>query len=65
MPSIVARTSTHAFINAAFPFIEEITERGVEMAIQMNPAIANGAQTHRGELHNISRLIPDANTRKP
>ncbi len=65
MPSVVARTSTHAFINAAFPFIQEITNRGAESAIQVNPAIAHGVQTHRGELRNILRLIPDTKASEP
>jgi alanine dehydrogenase len=58
MPSVVARTSTHAFINAAFPFIQEMANRGVETAIQENQAIAHGVLTHRGELRNLLRLIP-------
>ena len=53
MPSVVARTSTHAFINAAFPFILEMANKGVETAIEENPAIERGVMTHRGELRNL------------
>jgi alanine dehydrogenase len=59
MPSVVARTSTHAFINAAFPFILEMANHGVETALQENPAIAHGVLTHHGELRNMLRLIPN------
>jgi alanine dehydrogenase len=56
IPSIVARTSTHAFLNAAFPFILEIANRGPDEAIAANPAIERGVAVHRGELRNITRL---------
>ncbi len=54
--SIVARTATNGLSNAAFPFIEEIVEHGIDQAIQNNPAIARAINTHQGELHNLSRL---------
>ena len=58
MPSVVARSATHAYINAAFPFIQEIADKGIRQAIADNPAIARGAGTYRGEIHNISSLSP-------
>lgn len=57
IPSVVARTSTHAFVNAAFPYILEIANRGVEAAIADNPAIQRGASVYKGELR-LSRLAP-------
>jgi alanine dehydrogenase len=56
MPSIVARTATHAFLNAAFPFIFEIANKGVENAISDNPSLNLGVGTYRGEITNISTL---------
>lgn len=56
MSSIVARTATHAYLNAAFPYIQEIVNLGVESAIQANPAIEKGLGTYRGEIRNISTL---------
>lgn len=56
IPSVVARTSTHAFLNAAYPFIVEIVTKGVDAAIEDNPAIQRGTAVHRGKLMNISRL---------
>lgn len=58
IPSVVARTSTYAFINAAFPYILEITNKGIETAIEDNQAIQHGVAVYRGKLHNISRLRP-------
>lgn len=56
MPSIVARTSTYAFLNAAFPFIQELANKGIEKAIAENRAIEHGIATHQGELRHLSHL---------
>lgn len=58
IPSVVARTSTHAYINAALPFILEIANIGVEAAIANNPAIETGIDTHNGQLVHLSRPSP-------
>lgn len=59
IPSIVARTSTYAFLNAAFPFIVEIANKGADKAIADSPAIERGVAVQRGELRNITRLNPN------
>jgi len=58
IPSVVARTSTYAFLNAAMPFIEEIVEKGVDRAIAENPAIEHGVGTYQGKVRHISSLSP-------
>jgi alanine dehydrogenase len=58
MPSVVARTATHAFLNAAFPFILEIVDQGIDAAIQNNPAIEKGLGTYQGKIYHISSLSP-------
>jgi alanine dehydrogenase len=58
MPSAVARTSTYAFLNAAIPFIQELVTKGIDQAIEENPAIAHGVGTHQGEIRQISSLSP-------
>jgi len=58
IPAVVARTSTYAFVNAAFPYIEEIACKGVEAAVAENVAIEAGAVVLKGELRNVSRLSP-------
>jgi alanine dehydrogenase len=59
MGSAVARTSTYAFLNAAFPFIKEVAEKGSEAAIEENPAIETGAIIYKGELRRLPRLKND------
>jgi alanine dehydrogenase len=56
MPGVVARTATHAFVNAAVPYIEEIANKGVAKAILDNEAIAKAVNTHNGELVHLSLL---------
>jgi len=56
LPGVVARTSTHAFVNAAMPYILEITGSGVEQAMQESGAIRSGVVTHKGEFHQTRRF---------
>ena len=60
MPSVVARTATHAFLAAAFPFILEIANKGITAVIADNPAIKRGICIYKGEIRNISNLSPPA-----
>jgi alanine dehydrogenase len=62
MPGVVARTSTHAFINAAFPYIQELANRGIDLAIAENPAIEKGVNTYQGKIVHLSRLSPTETT---
>jgi alanine dehydrogenase len=52
MPSVVARTATHAFNNAAWPYIQEVTRLGIDAALAANPALARGVNTRHGEIVN-------------
>lgn len=54
IPGIVARTSTHAYITAALPFILEITDTGVENAIYKHSALERAVETHHGQITNYS-----------
>ena len=56
--SVVARTATYAYLNAAFPFILELVEKGIDDAIIENPAIERGVGTHKGQIRHISSLSP-------
>ncbi len=56
MPGVVARTATHAFVNAAMPFIMEIAEKGIEQAMKQNPAIDSAVNTHSGKPRHLSLL---------
>ena len=61
MPGVVARTATHAFVNAAMPYIEEIAGVGVEEALKRYPAIAKAVNTHMGELVHLRLLSSGGN----
>jgi alanine dehydrogenase len=56
MPGVVARTATHAFVNAAMPYIEEIANKGVANVIRENEAISKAVNTHNGELVHLTLL---------
>ncbi len=55
VPSLVARTSTHAFVNAAMPYILDVARLGAERAMTQIPAIEIAMNTHQGELRHIHR----------
>lgn len=56
LPGGVARTATHAYLNAAWPYIREVATRGVESAVADDPALAGAVVTWRGEPRNV-RLV--------
>lgn len=58
MPGVVARTATHALINSAFPYIQEIANKGIETAIAENPALEASINTHRGKIIHLPRFTP-------
>jgi alanine dehydrogenase len=50
MPGVVARTATHAFVNAAMPYIMQIADLGSAGAIAQNPGIEKAVNTFDGKL---------------
>jgi alanine dehydrogenase len=46
----------HAFFNAAFPYILEIVNKGVDRAIAENPALAKSVNTHKGKIFELNLL---------
>jgi alanine dehydrogenase len=59
MPGVIARTATHAFVNAAMPYLLEIANRGVAAAIAADPALEMGINTHAGQLVHLNMLEED------
>ena len=55
MPGAVARTATHAFVNAALPYIIEIAGGGVDSVLG-NPSIEAAVNTYKGEIRHLARL---------
>jgi alanine dehydrogenase len=60
MPGAVARTATHAFVNAAMLYILEIANLGTADAIKQNPGIEKAVNTHNGELVHLTLLSQGA-----
>jgi alanine dehydrogenase len=50
MTGVVSRTTTHAFINAAWPYLAEIAEKGLEAALAGNAALRRGLHMHAGAI---------------
>ncbi len=58
MPSVVARTATYAYLNAAFPYILEVATKGIDVAILNDPALERSINTYRGSIKHVSRFSP-------
>ncbi len=58
IPSVVAQTSSYAFLNAAFPFINLIANQGIDEAISANPAIEVGTAMLHGTVKHMVRMLP-------
>jgi alanine dehydrogenase len=56
MPAAVARTATHAFVNAAMYYILDLANKDFETAIRETPALEKAVNTHNGKLVHLSRL---------
>jgi alanine dehydrogenase len=57
--SRVARTASHALLNASLPFLYNIGQYGVDGAIDRDPALARGVNVRHGKLANdhIARTL--------
>jgi alanine dehydrogenase len=53
VPSLVARTATHAFMNAAMPYILKVTSLGVDKAIETNPSLEIAVNLYQGEIRHL------------
>lgn len=53
IPSLVARTSTYAFMNAAYPYIFEIVNKGIDRAMAENSAIEKGIAVYHGQIRHL------------
>ncbi len=51
-PGVLPRTSTHAFNNAAWPYIRRIAEVGLDQAVEEMSGLARGIATRGGEIVN-------------
>ena len=54
MTSVVARTATHAFNNAAWSYMQEVAAQGIQGAARAHPALRRGVILHGGKIVNSS-----------
>ena len=52
VPGVLPRTATHAFNNAAWPYIRHIAQVGLEQAVAEMPDLARGVATRDGRVVN-------------
>jgi alanine dehydrogenase len=50
VPGVVGRTATHAFVNAAWPYIQRVAEVGIDAAMEHDIALQRGVAMRGGEL---------------
>jgi alanine dehydrogenase len=50
LPGAVAQTSTHAFHNAAWPYIKQVVDGGVEVSLEADPALKAALVIHNGKV---------------
>ncbi len=55
IPGTVARTATHAFVNAAMSYVTQIAALGAD-ALLTDPSIETAVNTYQGETRHLSRL---------
>ena len=61
MTGVLARTTTHAFNNAAWPYIAEIAEKGLPRALDENEALRHGLNVHDGRvIHPALQALADS-----
>jgi len=56
IPAAVARTATHAFVNAAILYILDLANKDFETALRETPALEKAVSTHDGKMLNLTRL---------
>src|SRR5438128_6668885 len=52
MPGAVGRTSTYALTNVTLPYVLQLAKKGLDKAVQENPALAEGVNIRRGKVTN-------------
>jgi len=50
LPAAVPRSSTQALVAASLPYLKELADRGIEVAVAANPALQRGINTRDGDI---------------
>jgi alanine dehydrogenase len=48
MPGVVARTATNAYLNAAWPYIQQLAAQGAQAAMDADESLRRGVAVHDG-----------------
>jgi len=56
IPAAVARTTTHAFVNAAMYYILDLANKDFETALRETPALEKAVTTHDGHMRHMARF---------
>ncbi len=56
IPSLVARSASHVFVNSAIRYILEIANLGIDEAMKKDRAIESAINTHQGKMLHLVRL---------
>jgi alanine dehydrogenase len=56
IPAAVARTATHAFVNAAMYYILDLANKDLDTAFRESPALEKAVNTHDGKMVHLNRL---------
>lgn len=62
VPGVVARTATHAYLNAAWTYCQQLAYGGVAAAMEDNEALRHGVAVHQGQVLNpsLARLVVES-----
>ena len=68
MPGAVPRTSTYGLTNVTLPYAAQLADHGWKKALQADPALSKGLNTHEGALTNapvaLAHNLPHTNVNK-
>ena len=56
IPAAVARTATHAFVNAAMDYILDLADKDFQTAVKETPALESAINTYDGKMLHMNRL---------
>ena len=61
MPGAVPQTATRALTNATLPYIRQIADRGIDVALDASPALMRGVNTREGRIEyvGVAEAFPD------
>jgi alanine dehydrogenase len=56
MSGVLGRTASHALFNGAYPFLEAISSKGLDSALESSPTLERGLSMVHGEVRRLRRV---------